>query len=442
MQVIVYNYLNNEKKVYEGSDLDVKSAIFKDHPYLLHLLGWDVDVDILIKILDRSQHYSAVNSAVVLIKTETVIKEGNAQIYNKDRYLEALRAACEFLSGLSVSDAVVRSSILVHDGDDKTAMLEAHNLEPSEANLEALEAVLEASLNKSEVLHNKPVHFTTIEAAKESGKAFAELVYRANESGDINEIKLGVGKHSKGTLIAKDPDTHLSLILKPGAGKQNPASGEKQNPASQSVREAAFYVIAATWGLAKYLPECHLLHLDNKEYAGMQFLQEQWINGNDLKAEDPNKANRVLHMYLIDGTLHKFAALDYILANPDRHASNVMFCGPEVRLIDHGSALAGIDFKPPIDKYSFVPYYLRVFCRGDFKDLLPHEKLLALPRVHPTLEKELNEWLNKLDGEILRKLLIGYNIDPVPEMTRLEFLKFASTIQPADLAISSAWVVP
>lgn len=441
MQVTVYNHLHNDKKVYDGSDQEVKSAIFKDHPYLLHHLGWDTPIESLVRALDRSQHFSAIISSVSLMKKEVFI-EGNAQIYNKDKYLEAIRAACEFLSGIKVSDLTVRQAVLANDGDDRAAMLEAHNLMPSKANLDALEAVLAASLNKSEVVKDEPVYFKEVSAFNESGTEFAEMVQRASAAGAINEIKLGVGKHSKGTLIAKDPKTFVSLILKPGSGKQNPASGEKQNPASQSVREAAFYAVSAAWGLSNYLPECHLLIVDGKEYAAMQFLQKQWVNGNNLKAEDPNKASRLLHMYLVDGTLHKWAVLDYVLGNPDRNNGNIMFCGPEVKLIDHGSALAGIDFKPSIDKYSFVPCYLRAFCRGGFNTMQSHEKLEALPRVSPTVEKELGEWIVKLDDGIVRKLLIGYNIDPVPDIARLDFLKFACGIQPADLAVNSAWVIP
>lgn len=440
MQVTVYNYLNNDKEAYEGSDLEVKAAIFKDHPYLLHLLGWDTSIESLVHTLDKSQMFSAVVSSIILAKKE-VVKEGNAQIFNKDLYLESLRSACEFLSGIKVDDLVVRQALLANDGDEKAAMLEAHGLEPLKANLDALDAVLVVSFGKSEVVNDAPVFFNKVEAFNESGTDYASMVERASKASEINEINFGVGKHSKGTLLAKDPETHLSLILKPGSGRQNPALGEKQEPASQSAREAAFYSVASAWGLGKYLPECHLLIADGKEYVAMQFLRNQWINGSDLKAEDPNKANRLLYLYLTDGTVHKWAAMDYILGNPDRNMQNLMFCGPEVRLIDHGSALAGIDFKPATDKYSFVPYYLRVFCRGDFSKMTSSEKLQSLPRVGAGVEKELNEWLQKLDLDILRKLLIGYNIDPVPELARLESLKFACGIQPTDLAINSAWVV-
>ena len=438
MQVVVYNHLDNNKQIYEGSDEEVKSSLFKDHPFLLHRFGCDAPIEVLVKDLDRNQMTSAVISSICLTKSE--IASNNPQLYNKDEYLESIRAAVEFLSGIKVSDLAVRQALLAYDGDDMAAMLDVHNLTPSKANLGALEAVLAASLNKSEA-DAKPVTFNKIEAFNESGAAFAKLVERASKTNNIHEVNLGKGKHSKGTLVAKDPESHLSLVLKPGSGKQNPALGEGQNPASQSTREAAFYAIACAWGLGKYLPECHLLLLDGQGYAAMQYLGEQWVNGNDLRAQEPNKARRLLHMYLVDGTIHKWAALDYVGGNSDRHSGNLMYLGPEVRLIDHGSALAGIDFRPPVDKYSFVPCYLREFCPPGFGKLDAHAKLLKLPRGSNGVGKELTEWLQKLDGKILQKLLIGYDVDPAPCMARLEFLKTACGIQPADLAINGAWVV-
>jgi hypothetical protein len=441
LQLIVHDYLTDHTEDYEGSDVEVKSRLFKDFPYLLSKLGWDAPIDALVKDLDRQQMFSAVISSINLFKTENLAKsiEDTPQLYSKDGYLDAIRAACEFLSGIQITDLKVRQALLANDGDELQALLEAHNLEVSKDNLDALKAVLAATLSKSEP---QPIKFNEVKAYNDSGTEFAAKVSRAAKSGNIFEINLGTGKHSKGTLIATDPETLEKIILKPGAGKQNPASGEGQNPASQSAREAAFYAMAKAWQLDSFLPECYLLELDGNEYAAMKFLRKQWVNGNDLKAEDPNMARRLLAIYLNDGTLHKLAMMDYILGNPDRHSGNIMFCGPEIKLIDHGSALAGIDFRPGVDNYSFVPYYLRVFAPKDFSKQLPEEKLLALPRINQEKSSELAVWLQHLDNQILLKILIGYNIDPAPEEARLEFLKVACGVQPADLAINSAWVMP
>jgi len=436
MQVLTYNHITNKKELYEGSDVEVKAQLFRDHHYLLTKYGWDAPIEKIVKDLDRQQLYSATISSIKLVKNET-LDSNNPQFRNKDSYLEAIRAACEFLSGHKAQDINIRQALLAYDGDDLGAMLVAHNIVPNKANLEALEAVLEASLNKSEPT---VISFKTVEPYNDMAKEFADMVSRANSAGKIQEIHFKTGKHSNGTLFARDPETLEAIILKPGSGKQNPALGENENHATQTRREGAFYSVAKAWELAEYMPECHILKLDGKEYAAMKFLSKEWVNGNDLKAEDPNKASRLLHMFLVKGIIHKWAFLDYVLGNPDRNAGNMMFCGPEVRLIDHGSAICGASFKPPIDKYSFVPYYLRVF-NTNFKSQDPDARFKNLPRVNKEVQEELEDFISRLDESVLSKLLILYDIDPEPSLGRLRYLKNAVKTQPADLAINAVWVL-
>jgi hypothetical protein len=133
--------------------------------------------------------------------------------------------------------------------------------------------------------------------------------------------------------------------------------------------------------------------------------------------------------------------MDYILANPDRNAGNIMFRDGHVKLIDHGSALAGIDFNPAFDNHAFVPYYLRVFASGGFGKMTPEQRLKALPRLNAEGEKKLSEWIGRLNKEVLQKILIPYGIDPTPELARLELLKFACSVQSADLAVLSVWTI-
>jgi hypothetical protein len=441
VHVIVYNFLTDHQDVLEGDDQDIKQQLGKAHPYLLSTFGYDAPVEVFIDSLNQQQLYSAFVGDIALTKTQ-LSDSSNPQLRTGDDYLAFLRSAVEFLSGVQVDDVTVRQAILAHDGDEKKAMLLAHNLQPTKSNLEALEAVLMASFEKSEG-DDAPhiVQFKTIEPFNASAQSFAKIVQRANNVANIQTIHFQRGKHSAGTLIAKDPETHCALILKPGAGKQNPALGEKQNAASQGCREAAFYALAAACGLAEFLPECHLLIIDGIEYATMKFLHNAWQDGNTLKALDPNAARTILAPYLNNGMVHKWAVMDYVLGNPDRHSGNVMFCGNQVRLIDHGSALAGIDFQPPIDKHSFVPYYLRVFCPAGFGQLAADQKFKILPRVSEEIQSELVRFINMLHENIISALLLQYNIDPAPEVARLELLKFAVGIQPADLAINGVWTI-
>lgn len=439
MQVITYNYLLDQKKVYQGNEQDVRSDLFHDYPYLLRKYGPDVEVDILVNDLDRSQMTSAVISSVTLTKSEETHNQGfDAQFYPQDEYLELLKEAAVFLSGNECDEQKLRQALQENDGDEAVAVLVATGLAPTPANLAALRGVIGVRLNKSE---STPIAFNKIEAFNGSGTEFANAVKRAVSAATIQEVHFKAGKHSKGTLLATDPETFIKILLKPGFGKQNPALGESQVPASQSVREAAFYAVADAWGLSKDLPECHLLYLDDHEYAAMQFLPNKWVNGNDLRRQDPNAARRILSMALGAGNIHKWAVMDYILANPDRNAGNVMFRDGYVKLIDHGSALAGIDFNPAFDNHAFVPYYLRVFAPGGFGKMEPEQRLKALPRLNAEGEKKLGEWIRRLDKVVLQKILIPYGIDPTPEVARLELLQFAIGIQAADLAVLSCWTI-
>ena len=441
MQVITYNYLLDQKKVYEGNEQDVRSEIFHDYPYLLRKYGPEVDVDILVKDLDHSQMASAVISSVTLTKSEEdSFQTPDAQFYPQDEYLELLKEAAIFLAGNDSDPEKLRQALQENDGDEEVSVLVSVGLAPNPANLAALRGVVGVRLNKSEDT-SKLITFTKIEAFNDSGTEFANAVKRAVSAGSIKEVHLKTGKHTSGTLLVSDPETFTKILLKPGAGKQNPALGESQNQASQSVREAAFYAVADAWGLSKDLPECHLLYLDDQEYAAMQFLPNKWVNGNDLRRKDPNAARRILSMFLGNGSIHRWAVMDYILANPDRNAGNVMFRDGYVKLIDHGSALAGIDFNPAFDGHAFVPYYLRVFASAGFGKMTPEQRLKALPRLNVEGEKMLGEWIHRLDKVVLQKLLIPYGIDPTPEIARLELLQFAVTIQAADLAVLSCWTI-
>ena len=439
MQVIVHNHFNDQKKVFEGTEQDVRFEILNDFPYLLSKYGSDASVDILVKDLDRSQNTSAVISSIVLSKAEVELPQTpEAQFFPKDQYLELVREAAEFMAGIPCDEETLRRTLQANDGDEKVACLVAVGLEPSDSNLAALSAVMNVRLAKSE---QEPLIFSKVEAFSDSGTNFADMIKRAVSAQSIKEIQFRAGKHSKGTLLAKDPETFTQLLLKPGAGKQNPALGESQVQASQSVREAAFYAVADAWGLAKDLPECRLLYLDDQEYAAMQFLPQKWVNGNDLRRQDPNAARRYLSPYLIQGDVHRWAVMDYILANPDRNAGNIMFRDGHIKLIDHGSALAGIDFNPAFDNHAFVPYYLRVFASGGFGKMTPEQRLKALPRLNAEGEKKLAEWVSRLNKEVLQKILIPYGIDPTPELARMELLKFSCSVQSADTAVLSVWTI-
>ena len=448
MVLIVSDHYEDARHHIEGDANDIKSQLLTLYPWLLVKFGPHADISVLVDALNKSQGCTA-KLFDSIKKSETaadghglhVIRydqsTGHGQINTTDSLIEAAREAGAFLAGYPCEDKEMRQALLQADGDPYQAALLAHNLPIS--SLPDLMAVLSVSLKKTEE-EDKKVSFEEVTPTTESSKDFAEIVKKANDSGEIEHVKLGVGKHNKGILRARDLETHKNYILKPGSGVQNPVIKETDSEASQSQREAAFYALALAWGLGEYVPETHLLLLDGTEYACMVMLPLAFKNMNDLKAHDPNLPQRILFLYN-NGTLHKWAAMDFVFGNPDRHAGNLMASGDTVKLIDHGSSFAGDGFTPATDGISFVPYYLRpgVFT---WSKLTTDEKLRKLPRLNSKDEKDLRDWLLDLNIDVIKTILNTYGIEAEPTQKRLERLQHSLSYQSADLAILSAWVVP
>jgi hypothetical protein len=145
--------------------------------------------------------------------------------------------------------------------------------------------------------------------------------------------------------------------------------------------------------------------------------------------------------------LHRWAVLDFVLGNPDRHGGNLLV-GPEsdgyrIGLIDHGSAFAGKSFNPGHDKSSFVPYYLRVWGpdRG-WSQADGRQRLGWLPTLHPGTDEGLRAWIQGLKPEVLEAELHRYGIDPEPEAARLRALQEAlAGSQSASETVNRFWVL-
>jgi hypothetical protein len=454
MQVVIKDHYSDTRHHLEGNEDDIRAQLLELYPHLLVKFGAHCDIKILVDALNKSQFASAsiVDSLNKHESYQGAVVDGqglgiirypkdtrHGQVASKMAQLEVCRDAAAFLAGHSCTSLELRQALLQEE-QPELAALRAHNL-PVTA-LKDLQAILAAStLKKSEgeAPDDKPVKFAKVQPTNESSKAFADIIKKASEEGQIEHIKLGPGKHGGGTLKARDPETHQSFILKPGSGKQNPIKGESETGATQSQREAAFYSVASALGLGGDVPEAHLILLDGQEYAAMRFLPSNFKNLNDLSEHDPGLPKRLLSLYN-DGTLHKWAALDYLAGNPDRHQGNLMASGASVKLIDHGSAFAGLDFDPAKDGISFVPYYLRPSV-ANFTKLTTDQKLRVMPRLNAENEAKFKRWLLELNSQILGQLIMSYGIDPSPEIGRLEKLQQACSYQSADLAVISSWVV-
>jgi len=255
------------------------------------------------------------------------------------------------------------------------------------------------------------------------------------------EIQLG-GKHSAGSMICYDNKTRKTWLLKSGSGGAGGAAGAKQDPSNPNAREAAFYHITCEWGISGAFPRAELLIIDGHLFAALQYLGGTYKTLDKRETEEPGTARRVLHSYLNDGKLHQWAVADYILGQPDRHGQNVMVDkAGEVKLIDEGSAFAGNQFDPGLDKNSFVPYYLRAWhVDPSFNKLSSDEKMRFMPRVSETVSRSLREWVDSLSPDALSQLLQRYEINPQPTLDRLARVKSAVASNPVDVAINNLWV--
>lgn len=442
--VVVEHHSGGARREFAGREQDVAKDLLHAYPFLLTKFGPHASADLLVKALDRNQAYSATEKdADLFFKAERhhvgVDNPLVGDMMGGWHRFQPLFDAAAFLAGRP-EVMPPRQALLDADEDVEAAALMAYGLEPDESTREALRAALAASqgpLTKSADLQ-LPKQAV---AATPDGEKFAAAVQRALAHDDAFPVTLG-GKHSAGSILVLDNETDERFLLKPGAGKNSPAAGVREEAASQAKREAGAYAAAVVMGLEDVVPECHLLLLDGREYAAIRLLPFTFKSAIDLRATDPSGPRRLFHLYLGNGQLHQWAAFDFIIGQTDRHAGNVMIRGDQVYLIDSGSAFAGPDFAPATDRYTFVPYYLRAMAPADFTRMTDEEKMHALPRLSGSLIEGFGKWLGGIDSAALEAALHRHGIDPAPVLERLCSLQSAASHTPADLAVNAAWVLP
>lgn len=351
-------------------------------------------------------------------------------------------AAAQFMvNGHPLTLKEVRQALYDHDGDYVGAALQAYHIFDTSESRAAVKSVMGLSaMSKAEARAAMPSG-QDIQAGSSDAEAASQGVRRAFQAAQVRPVHLD-GKHSKGSLIARDPDGGIIYLLKPGSGGQSVAAGSAQEHASQSRREVAFWHVANAWGLQDAIPRADLVLIDGREYAAIEMLPFSYKNLERESEKDAPLARNALGPYRDRGELFKWAVLDYVLGNPDRHGENLMVRKENlsVYLIDHGSAFAGDAFDPAFDKNSFVPYYLRVWAPKRFNALPPKEKLGRMPTASEPVRAELLQWLGGVHADRLSGILTRFGIDARPSMNRLAKVKVAVGKQPVDLAINRLWI--
>ena len=355
---------------------------------------------------------------------------------NMDPVFEAARFLAQ---GKQLSQTEIRRAIHDHDDDVDAAALAAYGLAITPSNLKAIRSLTRLSqLDKAESV---PTGKDIVPATADAGTT-ADEIKRAFAAGSVQKIRLG-GKHSHGTLFARDPDSGTAWILKPGTPKNSPAAGVAQERASQSRREACFWHVAQAWGIEGSIPRADLVVIDGKEYAAIRMLGFHFLNLDRARTREPNLPQILLRPLLEQGILHKFGLLDAVTGNADRHGNNLLV-NPEtkeVQLIDHGSAFAGRAFDPARDPNTFVPFYLRAWTPG-FARLSPKQKLSALPLVGSAVDKSLALWLKDIHGDQLASILTRYGIDPRPSLERLARIRMEALERGSvAAAVNEFWIL-
>ena len=327
-------------------------------------------------------------------------------------FLELI-AICEFLTEKSVDQQTLRQSIR-DTGDGQTGILAAFGLNTDEGK-KAFESVKALKLHKSEDFLAAPKSIKCIDDPD-----FTAVIDEMYKTKSIQTISLN-GKHSSGSYVARDLDGQ-NWLLKPGSGKKSPAAGVDETKGSQSRREVVFAAIGEWMGIDEVQP-AHLLQVDGKEVAMIRMWPMDWVNLHRTMYEEPNLPQQALEPYRRNGKLFRWAVLDFVAGNPDRHGNNLMV-GPAIEgnpvgLIDHGSTMAGAGFDPGNDKDSFVPYYLRAWAGPNFHTLSHEEQLDQMPTLRGAADDQFREWVMALEPSELEKICNALGMDPAFCLARL-----------------------
>jgi hypothetical protein len=341
------------------------------------------------------------------------------------------RAARFLVGGKEADEDSIRTALALYDNDHELAALRAYGLPRNDEYRAMLRAViameqyLEPELKKSDDVEPAEIP-RDIQPATPDAKDVAEAVVRAQNEGAIEPVQLDKkAKHSKGTAIASDPDTGDKILLKPGSGSLSPAAGVRDELATQSQREAAFYHLAKLFGIERYFPRAELLLMDGKQVAALEFLSDDYETFDKVVKQRGVDPVTLLRPYLDDGTLYKWAFLDWVAGNADRHANNAMVNEQDesIRLIDHGSAFAGKWFDPAFDAKSFIPFYLRAWSTSSFAELEPEERVEEMPKLTGPQVQKFGEWIDSLSEPEIAQILGTYGIGHEATMGRFSEFK-------------------
>jgi hypothetical protein len=224
LKVTIHNHYSGVVKVLEGLESTVKQELMRFFPWLrASNPERQLNLRDMVHRLNKAQVYSARAEGLLsqpMAKAEPRNLTGDnthvleAMLGHHHQLHTALTAA-RFLAGgpeKTVQDA--RKHLWEADGDVEEAALACHGLEVSPFNVKALRAiqaiseVRKAQPDPLEPMEVHPGHPDAAEAAEQVDRAFKDRF--------VLPVQLG-GKHSQGSMLARDQDSGVTWLLKPGS---------------------------------------------------------------------------------------------------------------------------------------------------------------------------------------------------------------------------------
>jgi hypothetical protein len=251
-------------------------------------------------------------------------------------------------------------------------------------------------------------------AKPEQQKLISGLDFR---SGNVHPLE-PTATSGKKWLTSHNHDDLVMVKPSGGFASYTDRMARQHDKLSAAKRETLFHNMAHDFfDMGKHVPTTASFNKNLDDYSAQKKVDAHHGKiTNDTK--DLNKLNvsdkyeKSLKKLHADGTIHKMALMDSIMANHDRHRNNFMIDNKKnhIHLIDNGTAFDYINFDP-----RHIPAYV-----SDGESVLG----LKNDEIHPAAKK----WINSLSPDEASKILEEHGIDKNSD-THQGFLKRLESVK-------------
>lgn len=325
-------------------------------------------------------------------------------LLNNDPLVEAAFKAAKFFAGGAEPVATAREVLRIYEGDIVSAAMLAYELPMTEAMTDSINALLPLFLDPD----------NSLEKSEIQGVCKAVLPHNSEDVNFLNDA-IGMGDVYKVKTNGRSLDGYI-VKTKNGQWflKPNPPHATAHmfdNDSTPSGREEAFFEICLRWDSHHFIPAAMWITFNDEEMSAIRLLPNTFFTLDELRRKGESvRVFNAINKYNNNGLLLRWAVLDYLLGNIDRHGNNIMVGDLDtLTLIDHGLCFAVKDFNPH-NKNVFTPYYLRYAALDGFPSMPPADRYAKFPRPHISVIRGVDDWVKGLDLDEL-KVLQQYGID-------------------------------